>query len=485
MGFRLPPFALSVAVLVQCVGTGPVNASAGVPSAHGRLDASHVSTLDHLAERLARCDPSSVACPHVVYVRSPSMPLSSLGVREIVGATRALGVPLTVLPESAIHALPADLDGPASDPVVADLRSGLVRAGATVHFPAVVVFEGLRPRGSAIVGFKREAAYRALLRLRLDGYGRTEGTQPAPLGPPRAAPSKSGAAQVMEVLWTHSLAPPPGAFFRRVPGTRLISYDQTPRVHLLDIETGETLRAPGFIDFVPTPDGRLFVTPGRGNSGLEFYLARDVVRLGRAGTPRANRALYIDRDMADQYPSAGILHSGQDLTRYRVLISWFRGVAFRDYDVSFTADRPPRVAPASPKMTACPGVDLSTPILSKDGRELAARDDATGTTKVFELADDGGCTSVLDLGRQTSKVAFSEDGALIAFSSPDPLVGPRSPALSSTYVFDRATSSIFRVPGSESHGLVIPEFIGADSLLMQVVGQPRRSAEFRLVCCVR
>ena len=114
-------------------------------------------------------------------------------------------------------------------------------------------FRGAAPRGSAIVGFSEKRRIGALLRLRLDGYGRTEGTQPAPLGPPRAAPSKSGAAQVMGGLWTHSLAPPPGAFFRRVPGTRLISYDQTPRVHLLDIETGETLRAPASSTSSPPP----------------------------------------------------------------------------------------------------------------------------------------------------------------------------------------------------------------------------------------
>jgi hypothetical protein len=168
-------------------------------------------------------------------------------------------------------------------------------------------------------------------------------------------------------------------------------------------------------------------------------------------------------------------------TRYRVLVSWFRGLAFRDYEVRWIEGGKPSIRPLTPKREACTGMDLSTPILSKDGREVAARHDATGTTRIFHLFGDGRCREVVNLGVQTSKVGFSDDGMRVAYSSPT-----GNGVESRTWVLDRASGETIAVDPSTSQGLVIPEMVGPDSVLI-AVREPgtRGTSEFRLLCCVR
>lgn len=448
------------------------------------------TTLPDLLDRLEACraDVASARgggsrrCTHIVYVWSSSMPLSELGFREIRKAAGATGTALSVM------AAP-ELLAPTADPPTDSLRRALVAAGTTVHFPSLVVLQDGEPVGSAIVGYKRASAYEDLLRERLAAAARGDAARPAPLGP---AGSVGGSVVTagepdIRVLWAHTVSPPPGAFFRRVPGTTFISFDQRGAVHLRDLASDETFRGPGWIDFVPTPDGRLFVTPGRGDAGLEFYDVDEVFARGRrAGGARDVPPLFTDGEMADQYPSAGVLEadSMRGLIRYRVLVSWFSGLAFRDYEVRWSEAGRPVVAPLTPKREGCPGMDLSTPIMSRDGREVAARDEETGTTKVFRLEDDGSCRELFDLGRQTSKVGFSDDGSLIAYSSPDPAFTGRG-VRSTTWVLDRGDMRTSPVPHSASAGLVIPEVIGTDSLLIAVKEEARAGAsEFRLLCCV-
>ena len=400
---------------------------------------------------------------------------------EIARAAESLHVPLSMVPSAAVH------NGPKR------LRRALVATGATVHFPSVVLFDGREPRSNAIAGYKRAPAYRTLLRPRLVELASGIPAQaPAPIGAvasigltdgsAAAAPHEEQAPEI-RVVWRQRLPRPPGAFFRRVPGTRYIAFDLQSIVYLQHLETDERFVAPGFVDFVPTPDGALFVTPGENRSGLEFYLASRVLERGRVGAGQHVRPVFVDVEMADEYPSVGILETQPGRrTTYRILVSWYEGLAVRDYEVTWDGSASVRVTPRSPKLEACRGLALSTPMLSKDGREIAARDESTGTTKIFRLARNGSCQWVYDIGRQTSKVAFSDDGTLIAFSSPNAEANARS----TTYVLNRRTRQTRRIPESESRGLVIPEMIGPDSILLQAtLDSRRRSVEFRLVCCVR
>jgi hypothetical protein len=190
--------------------------------------------------------------------------------------------------------------------------------------------------------------------------------------------------------------------------------------------------------------------------------------------------------MNDHYPSVGILNESKNgrRIRYRVLTSWFQGVAFRDYELEI-GFRNVGIRPLSKKRRACTGRLISTPMLSKNGRELAARDEAAGTTKLFRLNSDASCTEILDLGRQTSKVGFSADGTLIAYSAPDFTLDSQE-IHSTTYVLNRTTMRTSVIPLSRSSGLVIPEIVGTDSVLVAVTADGfSHEVEFRLFCCLR
>lgn len=447
----------------------------GSPRAIEASEATVVSGLSELGDALTKCEQSR--CTQLVYFWSTSMPLSQLGIAEISAAAAGLGIPVVVAPGDALQAH--------GDAAEQRLSAALIGAGAKVHFPAVVIVRGGEPQGNAIVGYRRMEGYLALLQPRLEALAAGRTLPRSPVGPPAASVASGASQHDMRIVWRYPMNPVPGAFYRRLPGTTYLAYDQGEDVYLMDLATGRRLPAPGFVDFVPTPDGRLFVTPGENRSGLEFYTASEVIRLGRLDRTNAFEAIFKDIEMTDQYPSVGILRNHDDATHYRVLTSKFEGLVFRDYAVRWRGVHDPVVAPLTETATICPERDLSTPMISKNGRELAARDESTGTTRIFRIHDDLRCNPVLDLGVQTSKVGFSADGGLVAYSAPDGY------GRSHLYVLNRQTRETVRVPDSQSRGLVIPEMIGSDTLLFLVVSETREKAgviqasEFRMSCCIQ
>jgi hypothetical protein len=465
-----------------------------------------VASLAELAGRLAECE-AGAPCTHMVYVRSPAMPLSERGVPEIVEATRSFGVPLSILPAHILFEPEAQL-------LLDELRMALVEAGATVHFPAVVIVNDGTPVGNALVGYKPAEVYESILGRRLGAQQQdaalteltelTSGTAPpapAAVAPPAAhtaatasaAPTAPAVGDVptrdVELLAAYPLPSRPGAFFRRAPGTRYISFDLESVVYLHHLESNERFSAPGRLDFVPSPDGAFFVTPGARYAGLQFYSAREIFRLGARNQARVLAPLLVDETLRDEYPSIGIFGREADGSRirYRVLTAWREGAQYRDYELKFDgAGEITGIRPLSRKTGACQDLQLSLPILSKDGREMSARDESTGTTKVFRLGANGACREVFDAGMQTTKATFSYDGELLAFGSRDGQRRQLGDARPAIYVVDRRTGETTRIPQSTSRSLTIPEFVGPDILLFLVAG-PRANnpAELRLVCCVR
>jgi hypothetical protein len=294
-----------------------------------------------------------------------------------------------------------------------------------------------------------------------------------------------------------SVAGTPGPYFRWVPGRDALAYEAAGQIYLLDLKSGERVTGPGYVDFVPTPDGRFFVTPGR-NRALEFYDAEQVFTEARAGRGRAVRPFYVDDDMTDQYPSVGILSSttraSETRTVYRVLTSWFDAVVFRDYEVVTTAGRS-SVRPVGAPIEACRSLGFSTPIMAPSGREVAGRDESTATTKVFRLADDGGCQEVVNLNAPTGKVAWDAKSQRLAFAIPEGAVragsgpawlGRTNAERAGMYVFDRRNGSVARVEASmEARRLTFPEWVGDDQIAFLLPGETRGGpGRIRLVCCL-
>ena len=466
--------------------------------------------LAAVAERLDACSGRGTepACTGVVYFWTPEMPLSAQGIEQVTSAAQRLGVTLDVVHSAELYPAP----GAASDEVVS-LAARLVGAGASLHAPSFVVHRGGAVDRSAVLGYKEADAYAALIEERLRSGLATGASAAAPAGssPSDGAPSPAVAENPSDVSadstpgdratpfsWKDfPAAGQPGAYFRWVPGRNVVAYEAGGRIYLLDLGTGESGSAPGFVDFVPTPDGRLFVTPGR--RALEFYDAGQVFDASAAGRGRSVPPIHSDPDMRDQYPSVGILSSSTDAgatrTVYRVLTSWFDKVVFRDYEVT-SGPRGTTVRGLSDPVVACEALSFSIPILAPSGREVAGRDEASATTKVFRLADDGGCQEATDLQLPTGKVAWNADNRRIAFAIPQGAVSDGSGVLfrgtggedrAGIFLFDRRDGSVQRIEGSvDARRLAFPEFVGADQLLFLL--PPERSGgpgRFRLVCCVR
>jgi hypothetical protein len=482
----LLPWAARALTEKRAEPDAPIAMASADPALPNGIDT--LVSLESLGDRLAACD-GRERCAGIVYVWSPEMPLSRLGIGEVAAAARALGLDLAVVPSRELHpgqAVSAELRG------VAD---ALLAAGATLHAPALVVHEGGVLDRSAILGYKTADAYESLVSARLRSG--LDVSQPTASRAAAGLPVATSAAAPRITFKDFAVPGTPGPYFRWVPGRDALAYEAGGQIYLLDLKSGERMSAPGYVDFVPTPDGRFFVTPGR-NRELEFYDAEQVFSEARAGRGRAVRPFYSDEEMKDQYPSVGILststRAGDTRTVYRVLTSWFDAVVFRDYEVVTSAGRS-SVRPLGAPVEACRSNGFSIPIMAPTGREVAGRDESTATTKVFRLADDGGCQEVVDLSAPTGKVAWDPDARRVAFAIPEGAVrdgsgvvwlGRTNAERAGIYVFDLKGSSAARVEASmDARRLTFPEWVGKDQVVFLLPPEGRgESGRFRLVCCL-
>ncbi|MDH3421547.1 MAG: hypothetical protein OEN00_01050, partial [Gemmatimonadota bacterium] len=416
-------------------------------------------------------------CLGVIYFWSPRMPLSRSGIPNIERAARTLGAELTLVgfEELERYAEAGAVDG--SVPTAA--AEAILAAGALTHAPSLVVHKGSRVIGPAILGYKETAAYESMVATRLaEGAAASSGPEASLL---EASPGAS--ADVREVTDYPAIGVP-GAYFRWVPGRQALAYESAGRVYLLDLRDGENRVAPGFIDFVPTPDGEYFVTPGSRNAGLGFFDADEVFDATFQGRSASVGPVFVDERMRDQYPSVGILAQDDASVRYRVMTSWFEGLLYRDYEVR-RAEGGGRatVQPLGPPVVPCAGTSLSTPIMSQDGTEVAARDEATGTTKIYRILPEGRCEEALALGMPTRKVAWHSTGRKLAFSTPRVRSISRGGVEPGIFVYDREARRVTRVADSDGASqLAFPDFIGEEAVVFMVPGRSSgQQSYFRVV----
>lgn len=460
-------------------------AAADPPPAFGALPLpAHVDSLTPLAGIGRRLDEAcATPCTGAVYLWTPRMPLSRAGIPHVVAATEGLGVPLALVAYEELAAYaevgPARGASGRHETSRSDLLAeALLASGALAHAPSLVVLEGSAALGPAILGYKSEAAYQALLARRLGDVEGSRRMETDVTGAVRADGTEASAAAA-----DFATVGIPGAYFRWVPGRDAIAYESGQRVYMLDLTSGESRPAPGYIDFVPTPDGRYFVTPGAGEGGLEFYDADEVFRVVESGRIGDIEPIFTDLRMRDQYPSVGVLETSATRTVYRVLTSWFDAVIYRDYDVRVDARTGlSSVQPIGEPVRPCAGFSVSTPIMSQDGRELAARDEATGTTKIFRMDEGGACEALVDFGVPTSKVAWHATGRSLAFSIPRRGRGTAAAELG-IFVFDRDARELTRIPESErASRLAFPDFVGEDAVVYLIPGATaRETSYFRVV----
>jgi hypothetical protein len=423
----------------------------------------------------ARASGCANACSLVLYAWTPRMPLSRAGIAHVAGAAERAGTALALISYDELAEYAAAPRGSGAEVVPA--TDALLAAGALAHAPSLVVLREGRALGAAILGYKTPAAYESAIARRLTAVESGASTTAAA----RLDPAAAAEARPLRVA-DFPVVGVPGAYFRWVPGRNAVAYESGQRVYLLDLDDGQSRIAPGFIDFVPTPDGRYFVTPGEVDGGLTFYDADEVFDAVARGNPGEVEPIFTDLRMRDQYPSVGILEQDGAHTLYRVMTSWFEGVVYRDYDVRVDERTgASSVRPVGEVSQPCVGTALSTPIMSQDGREVAGRNEATGTTHVFRILEDGRCETLTDFGVQTSKVAWHASGRSVAFSIPRRRRGADE-GEQGIFVLDREGRDLVRLPTSEAASrLAFPDFVGEDAVVFLVPGNGRERSVFRIV----
>lgn len=289
----------------------------------------------------------------------------------------------------------------------------------------------------------------------------------------------------------------PGYFFKPTPDGKFIFFagpsGEGNRNYRLNLESGEVTEAYGEFDAVPTPDGKFITVPdvlerpsaygGVFRSALAIFPANQI---GPQAEP-----LFRDREANGVYQSTGLLTSDADRTTYRVLIGNGRALFYRDYVVSAGEKTEikalPNVNGQDTVTNVCPGIKLSMPMLSKDGKRLAGVDDAKGKTKIFELEAKGGpCKEILDLGYVTGKVDFSFDGDQIAFhasendsslrDATDYLRTPSKTMVINTFVYNIKNKELTRITHNTSGSSRYPTFL-ADGRLVYLYQPESEEAE--------
>lgn len=168
------------------------------------------------------------------------------------------------------------------------------------------------------------------------------------------------------------------------------------------------LSAPGDVDPVPCPDGKLLTVPG-----LSIYEMSTVLRDGAAAAP-----IMTDSDISGVYQSCAVLKTSGNKTTYRIVTDESGEIFYRDYLVEYAAtpSTPAKVTKLGTAGPRCRGLNLKTIIISKTGKYLSGYDANDGAMKIFDIhGDTAACKQVYNFGFPTGKLEFNYDDTRVTF----------------------------------------------------------------------
>ena len=198
---------------------------------------------------------------------------------------------------------------------------------------------------------------------------------------------------------------------------------------LLDMNTGKMINIPGAFDAVPSIDGEIITLPSHNKTNNRFTIyQRD----------NLTQPIFQEDDsdpgkLIGVYQSVGLVDQDTSGKVYRVITdvltpsntngdtSHLRGknLLFRDYRVEANK----KVTPVEVSQPLCHNLEVSLklPMISKNGKKLAAYNSQTGTTVIYKVLrndqNESVCEVETDLGFASTKVEFNEDSSLITFAS--------------------------------------------------------------------
>ena len=186
---------------------------------------------------------------------------------------------------------------------------------------------------------------------------------------------------------------------------------------LYNVCTGQAEPFPNGIDPFPITSpadpkmsNELYVRPG-----MSFFNMSD-----------NNQVIHVDRTNPGVYQSVGLLESTPNKTRVRIAVGWRAG-NYKDYTIQRSSGTytvtPEQSAPVSICKNVAGGkIDSEIPVLSRDGRLIAARDGSSRNTKIFRINEQNqNCDLVAEIPGMTGKVSFDFDNEHVMYVIADPV----------------------------------------------------------------
>lgn len=157
---------------------------------------------------------------------------------------------------------------------------------------------------------------------------------------------------------------------------------------------------------------KLFASPNHDGGTMKYFKFSDI----KAKQEQATE-IFSDSEHNQYYHSSAELpgSTGRKM-KFRTML-WQNSV-YRDYEVSFDANGKMTKETHTETKVACGNKQqLSSPILSKDGSEVATQD-GNGHTVIYKIKADGSCDLVDEFGFDTGKVNFSYgNGSQVVFQA--------------------------------------------------------------------
>lgn len=413
----------------------------------------------------------------LVYVWSPKMPLSMLGIETIEKVAESLGLPLQLRVDPRISdeeiAYTMEYSGLPPQYFVRADSPELEAWGMRIHYPALFYIADGKIPVDPLHGYRGEIGYREWLAKVLTGD--IEGKDPSyPFPYPSATPVT---AQIQKITKSPQHF---GYFDKPVWGTRWMSVHHDRKASLFfHLDTGQLVPLEYKNDTYVTPHDHLYTTFWAKGGTVGIMETREFLR--KAENPDyVPTPLFVDRTLEVMYQSVGTLRMGKIHSDYRVLTGGIGGkLTFRDYRITHRqGDTPPRVEPLRPTGVACwkthGALSVGLPMLSKDGLKISGVTSFPTHSLVLELnsTDPEICREVVRFSEKVSKAAISFDGDSMAFSRGE-----------SVMIYTFSTGRFLKVSGfQEAIGQngepVYPEFLEDGSLITPFSGNDLFFVEF-------
>lgn len=240
---------------------------------------------------------------------------------------------------------------------------------------------------------------------------------------------------------------------------RVVIIDLTGKVDGKTV--AKTINTPMIDETYPVEGNWSLLASPNNKDGMRYYKFDDVLKKEKDAD-----AVMNDKDHNQYYHSSAEL-PGSTPQEFKFRTMLWQGSRYRDYTIKYKNNGSVDKVEHTETQTAC-GQTLSSPILSKDGTEVAT---LTGRgTEIYKIGEGGKCELVDSLGYSTSKVNFSypkagSKGQIVFYGQTNIMVNGAPQASRGIFIYDRDSKTTRKLslpddqtpnyPGMTADGRVI------------------------------